>query len=89
MTTAEDGTFRFVTIPGQVVLMGGVDGRGMLQGQFAAYMYKPAAADPKYPECFVDKLDLNSTMFFGPGGEMHSLQGHFCKVLKVKPGTRC
>ena len=52
-STAEDGTFRIVTIPGPVLLMGGVDYDWSPTGQaYPSLKYKRATADPRYPQYF-------------------------------------
>ena len=52
-STAEDGTFRIVTIPGPVLLMGGVDYDWSPAGQaYPSLKYKRATADPRYPQYF-------------------------------------
>jgi protocatechuate 3,4-dioxygenase beta subunit len=73
-TTADDGTFHVVTIPGPVVLMGGAAD---------AIRYRPVVPDPDYPQFFEKKLKV----FRGPGGSVVLLRGNFCKVLQIKPGT--
>jgi RNA polymerase sigma factor (sigma-70 family) len=77
--TAADGTFRAVTIPGPVLLMGGPN---TLEEQGR---YKRPAADPKYPQFF--KVFGDHTAYYLPGGAISPLQGCFCKVLEIKPGT--
>lgn len=84
-----DGTFRLVTIPGPVLLMGGADFQ-QLDSIFEALKFAPAAPDPKYPQYFSG--GANATNEFGPqylglGGQPGSIDGNFCKVLKIKPGV--
>ena len=74
-----DGTFRLVTLPGPVVLMGGPDSSQLLEGQLK---YKPAARDPKFPRYFIsDEGPAYFMTVFGP----ESLQGNYCKVLVLQP----
>jgi hypothetical protein len=84
--TVEDGTYRVVTIPGPVVLMGGPDRRRLPDGEIGGYKYKRPVPDPKYPQYFLNAYA--STGFHVPGGGFTSLQGNFCKVLDVKPGAK-
>src|SRR5262249_62212179 len=77
--TAEDGTFRMVTVPGPVILLGGANPEAEMA------RYKPSVADPQYPKYFT-KQD-GKTAFHGPGGLVMPLQGNFCKVLETKPGV--
>jgi 5-hydroxyisourate hydrolase-like protein (transthyretin family) len=81
--TADDGTFRVVTIPGPVIVMGGPDPRRHPDGDLGWYRYKPVAPDPKYPKYF----PKTGGFFFGLGGSS-LLQGCSCKVVVIKPGTR-
>jgi hypothetical protein len=71
-----DGTFRCVTLPGPVLLMGGPDDR---------YKYKPAVPDPKYPHYF--PKELGRTAFREAGGQVVPLDGNFARVLELKPGA--
>jgi hypothetical protein len=84
-STAEDGTFRIVTIPGPVLLMGGVDYEWSPAGQaYPSRKYKRATADSRYPQYFPADHPgtyASSTGVFAP------LQGSVCKVLKIEPGT--
>jgi RNA polymerase sigma factor (sigma-70 family) len=83
--TGDDGTFRVVTIPGPVILMGGPDTRRMPQGDFDRYRYKPPRQDKKYPKYFSTKKGYEGT-YFGLGGGISPLQGNFAKVLMIDPG---
>jgi RNA polymerase sigma factor (sigma-70 family) len=89
--TDDAGTFRVVTLPGPVLLMGGPDGRGLPREWMARLKYKPVVPDPQHPEYFSKKEQRNSLgvpfVFFGYRG-IASLDGNFCKVLNVKPGSR-
>jgi RNA polymerase sigma factor (sigma-70 family) len=78
--TAADGTFRAVTIPGPVLLMGGPN---TLEEQGR---YQRPAADPKYPQLF--KAMPGHTAYVTAGGGISPLQGNFCKVLEIKPDAR-
>jgi RNA polymerase sigma factor (sigma-70 family) len=82
--TADDGTFRVVALPGPVILMGGVDPRRA--GDLAWYRYKGPVADPKHPKYFSTKKGYEG-IFFGYGGAISPIQGSYCKVLVVEPGT--
>jgi RNA polymerase sigma factor (sigma-70 family) len=74
--TAADGTFRLVTIPGPVLLMGGPsDGR----------RYKPLVLDPKTLRYFDTRA--GQPLFFAPGAAAGIVQGNFCKVLEIKAGA--
>ena len=84
-STAEDGTFRIVTIPGPVLLMGGVDSEWSPAGQaYRSIKYKRATADPRYPQYF--PADRRGA-YASASGEFPSLQGSFCKVLQIEAGT--
>jgi RNA polymerase sigma factor (sigma-70 family) len=85
VSTAEDGTFRIVTIPGPILLMGGVDYEWTPSGQLIpCSKYKPASPDARYPQYFPADHPGSYTTPSGFG----VLQGNFCKVLKIKPGAR-
>ena len=56
--TTPDGVFRIVSIPGPVILMGGVS-----RQRFA---YKPPIPDPKYPQYFTDEQPIFPS-FHGAG----------------------
>jgi hypothetical protein len=83
--TAEDGTFRVVTIPGPVLLMGGVENEEMPGGQLLrSFKYKSARPDPKYPQYFpADHPGSYKTARSG----FAPIRGNFCKVLAIEPGT--
>ncbi len=84
-STAEDGTFRIVTIPGPVLLMGGVDNEWSPAGQsYRSLKYKRATADPRYPQYFPAG---HPQAYASADGGFPSLQGSFCKVLQIEPGT--
>jgi hypothetical protein len=88
VSTARDGTFRVVTIPGPVLLMGGPDTHKMPEGAIGRLRYKPAVPDPKYPKYFPEQQQFLEGGFLGLGGTVLPLQGNFCKVLMIEPGTR-
>ena len=79
--TPDDGTFRVVTIPGRVLLMGGPDFRRLPDGEEARALYKPPAPDPKYPQYFPKQAQ--GRIYFGYKYGM--IRGNFCKVLDIKP----
>ncbi len=84
-STAEDGTFRIVTIPGPVLLMGGVDYHWSTEGQAYPWLkYKRATADPRYPQYFPAK---HPGAYASADGGFPDLQASFCKVLQIEPGT--
>jgi RNA polymerase sigma factor (sigma-70 family) len=87
--TAVDGTFRVVTIPGPVLLMGGPTGRAAGSDLPALARYKRVDFDPKYPQYFTRPSDAAdpSRAYFAPDGGMAMIQGNFCKVLKLEPGA--
>ncbi|HTU91599.1 MAG TPA: carboxypeptidase-like regulatory domain-containing protein, partial [Gemmataceae bacterium] len=76
---AEDGSFRLVTLPGPVVLMGGPLDR--LDGA----KYRGRVTDPNYPRYF--PKDTRGTVFLGFFGNQ-AVAGGFCKVLEIKPDTK-
>jgi hypothetical protein len=76
--TSADGTFRVVTIPGPVLLVGGPAEHAEQK------KYKPPFLDLKYPQYFPKKMGLS---FFGPGGSFNIIEGNFCKVLEIKSGV--
>jgi RNA polymerase sigma factor (sigma-70 family) len=73
-STDAGGTFRVVTIPGPVLLMG----KGEISSRIP---YKWQGADPNYPQYFTK----DGGGFYGHN-IMAPLQGH-CKVLEIKPGV--
>jgi RNA polymerase sigma factor (sigma-70 family) len=78
--TGADGTFRAVTLPGPVLLMGGPNDWATV------VTYKKPVPDPKYPQYFTK--DPNFTAYYGPGGGMSPLQGNYCKVLEIKADAK-
>jgi RNA polymerase sigma factor (sigma-70 family) len=85
--TSADGSFRIVTLPGPVILMGGLDYRRLPEGEAAYYRYKPPVPDPKFPRYFSTKKGYEGT-FASYGGGISPIQGSFCKVLVIKRGTK-
>jgi RNA polymerase sigma factor (sigma-70 family) len=82
--TGADDTFRVVTFPGPVLLMGGPDARrGEDYWQRVHARYKPVRPDPDQPKYFSKEGG-----YYTPEGGRSLLQGNFCKVLEIKPGTR-
>jgi hypothetical protein len=75
--TGEDGTFRVVSIPGPVILMGGVRGDADTLSR-----YRGATADPDHPKYFGG---YKKQLYFGPANYHGGIQGNFCKVLDLKP----
>jgi hypothetical protein len=71
--TDADGTFRMVTIPGPVLLMGGP--------RHTRSEYKSRIPDPKYPQYFEKRGDHYG--YRGSGTTI--VQGIYCKVLQLKP----
>jgi hypothetical protein len=82
-TARADGSFRLVTIPGPVLLMGGPDLRRLPGGEMEHMDFKPPVRDPAYPKYFPKFPDS----YYTAGGAMSIVQGNFCKVLQIKPGT--
>jgi protocatechuate 3,4-dioxygenase beta subunit len=79
--TGADGTFRAVTIPGHVLLMGGpTDFKTRFQ-------FKQAVPDPKYPQYFNTEIP-HVPAYYDPDGGMTPVQGTDCKVLDIKPDTK-
>jgi uncharacterized GH25 family protein len=86
--TDADGTFRLVSIPGPVLLMGGPDYQQL--GPLEAMKFAPAAADPRYPQYFprgAGTADGFGPQYLGLGGQPGFVDGHFCKVLEIKAGV--
>jgi hypothetical protein len=83
--TSADGSFRVVTIPGPVLLMGGPDGRRFPEGWEVHNRYKQPVPDPKYPQYFPTRPHEGA--FLGYGGSFLMIQGNWCKVLEIQPGT--
>ncbi|MFO0807830.1 MAG: sigma-70 family RNA polymerase sigma factor [Gemmataceae bacterium] len=83
--TAVDGSFRVVALPGPVVLAAGPDTSRLPGGAAERLKYKPAAADPKYPQYFTSQFGLLS--YLVPGGGFGVVQGNACRVLDVAAGA--
>jgi hypothetical protein len=87
--TAADGTFRVVTIPGPVLLMGGYYPPPSEKFDYIDFSkYRPAVADPEHPECFSrpgGRRDFEGFNAYPSG--IGIIQGNSCKVLNIKPGT--
>ncbi|HLJ97691.1 MAG TPA: hypothetical protein VKU02_31305, partial [Gemmataceae bacterium] len=80
-----DGTFRIVAIPGPVVLMGAPDSRRLPGGVLESMKYKLAVPDPQYPQYFVRRF--GAWHYRTERGGAAFVQGNFCKVIEIKPGT--
>jgi hypothetical protein len=89
VSTAEDGSFRVVTIPGPVILMAGPDAGRLADGHEALHRYKQQFSDPKYPQYFPPyvpaRVGYLEAYFSSLGSSI--LQGVWCKVLEIEPGT--
>jgi RNA polymerase sigma factor (sigma-70 family) len=76
--TDKAGRFRFVIIPGPVLLMAGP---GMsMKGDRRAF--RPAVADPEYPDFF--HTQLGGLGYYGMGNSYGLVQGNWCKVIDAK-----
>lgn len=85
VSTAEDGTFKIMTIPGPMLLMGGVDHEWTPTGEMIrSFKYKSATPDAKYPQYFPAD---HPRSYMTVGGGFSFLQGNFCRVLRIEPGT--
>ena len=85
--TADDGTFRIVTIPGPVILMGGPDTRRTPDGYTARFRYRPPVPDPNHPRYFPKERGGLDNAYYTLSGGFSPIQGNFCKVLEIKPGA--
>jgi protocatechuate 3,4-dioxygenase beta subunit/5-hydroxyisourate hydrolase-like protein (transthyretin family) len=84
--TAGDGTFRIVTLPGPVILMGGPDTQRMPEGEIAFFRYRAVAADPRYPKYFPAVSGaFAGRCYLTHNGGPSPLRGAFAKVLDIKP----
>jgi hypothetical protein len=88
--TAADGTFRVAVIPGPVLLMGGYYPKTPTENfdyiEFSKY--RPPIADPEYPQYFSKLPGPRDTPGYNAyGGGIGLIQGNYCKVLDIKPGT--
>jgi hypothetical protein len=85
-STDANGSFRIVTIPGPVILMGGPDTPRMPEGEMARLRFKPPVPDPKFPKYFAKRNGYEG-LFYGLGGGISHVQGNSCKVLVLEPGA--
>jgi RNA polymerase sigma factor (sigma-70 family) len=74
--TADDGSFRFVGLPGPVLVMAG------LRVAQDEVRYKPPQPDPKYPQYFHRKFGYLG--YYTASGGLTYLRGCWCKVLDLK-----
>ncbi len=81
LVSAQEGSYKIVTVPGRVLLMASVNGLE------ATYRYKQAAPDPGYPSYFSEAKGDGGYLFSAYGNGQCSLSGNWCKVLDLKPGT--
>jgi hypothetical protein len=87
VNTAADGTFRIVTLPGPVLLMGGYYPPPTEKFDYIEFSkYRSAIADPQYPQYFHKRPPNWLEYSLWPSGGS-PVQGNFCKVLEIKPGT--
>jgi RNA polymerase sigma factor (sigma-70 family) len=82
--TTEDGSFRTVTIPGRVILVGGPDTPRLPDGRSARYRYKHRLSDPQYPQYF--GAGYPDPGFLGHNGRF-GFQNIWCTVLDIAPGA--
>jgi RNA polymerase sigma factor (sigma-70 family) len=85
-STRDDGTFRIVSIPGPVLLMGGPDRRWGRVSDLDCFRYKGPVPDPKYPQYF--NVRGGFPEYYRVGGGRGLVQGTCCKVLQIDPGTK-
>jgi hypothetical protein len=85
--TAADGSFKIVTIPGPVILMGGPDHARLPEDEMALYRYRPPVPDPKHPKYFPTRKGYEGNFYTHSGG-FSPLQGNFCKVLVIEREAR-
>src|SRR5262249_6173735 len=76
--TDQNGRFRVVTIPGPVLLMAAPN-----KGDFR-HQYKPAKADPKYPDYFHTRFGHFG--YYGQDSSYGLVHGCWCKVIEAKKG---
>jgi RNA polymerase sigma factor (sigma-70 family) len=77
--TKTDGSFRIVTVPGPVLLCGG------LRAFATICRFKQADLDPGYPQYFTKRNGYR--WFLGYDGTLGVIDGNWCKVLDTKVGT--
>jgi RNA polymerase sigma factor (sigma-70 family) len=85
--TAEDDTFRIVTLPGPVLLMGGLAYGRMPGGLVEMMKYKPVLPDPKYPQYFTKDLKGFNLGYQDFRGGVVVVEGNASMVLDIKPGV--
>jgi RNA polymerase sigma factor (sigma-70 family) len=76
VTTSDDGSFRFVAMPGPVLVMAG------LQAPRYEVTYKQPQADPKYPDYFLNFPGRLS--YTTPNGGVDIVHGCWCRVIDLK-----
>jgi RNA polymerase sigma factor (sigma-70 family) len=81
--TADDGTFRLVTIPGPIILSASPDSSRLAEGPEARYKYKPRVSDPDYPQYFPARRARTYLSCRG----LTVFSGAWCTVLDTKPGA--
>jgi RNA polymerase sigma factor (sigma-70 family) len=79
VSTDEGGTFRIVTIPGPVLLMGGTT-----VGPDARNRYKRPVPDPKYPQYFTRQPPSIPPVFWGYRVTRGINPNQFCKVMEIE-----
>src|SRR5262249_3187071 len=87
MTSAKtglDATFRIVTFPGPVILMGGPDTNRLPEIEWSRY--KPNTGDPDHPQYFAMRSSLGRA-YFGVDGGIRTLQRLPRKLLLINPPT--
>jgi RNA polymerase sigma factor (sigma-70 family) len=82
--TAADGTFRVVTIPGPVLLMGGPDAAPGPDRHVRGARFRPPVPDPGYPQYFPKGAQVAGT-YLAAGNGLALLEGNYCKVLRLAP----
>jgi RNA polymerase sigma factor (sigma-70 family) len=86
--TADDGAFRVVTIPGRVILIAGAYWRSQSDGRHEPHYFRRAVADPNYPQYFTTSPVFPGMTLYRVGGAGgNPINGNWCKVLDIKPGT--
>jgi RNA polymerase sigma factor (sigma-70 family) len=92
--TADDGSFRLVTIPGPVLLISGAHNtRQPGTGRHVPAVFRQPVPDPNYPQYFRYPTYLKdpypfpfSFSYLSDRGDF-PVEGNWCKVLDTKPGT--
>jgi RNA polymerase sigma factor (sigma-70 family) len=90
VNTSAHGAFRIVTIPGPTLLMGGYYTPEAEKFDYIEFAkYRPPAADPEYPRYFqnLPGSRRDAPGYLSYGGGIGLIQGNYCKVLDIKPGT--